>query len=165
MDGKGIVISELKNGNVVFSYKHVTYKRNSMWIFIPLIIVLILCIYEYTHNESVYILMIGVPIILYFFYRWLKKTENKNKRTEEEIIYNALNPVIIKDINFSFGENVVEVEREYIIKTGKYGEVVEKHVTVLLSNGKELKYQIINGKYYDKIRQFEIDMHPIVEPK
>ena len=136
----------------------VHFERNHhlLWLIIPFSI---LCIplWELTNEYTVYSLIIVIPLFLFLLYKWFRKAEKRNEAVEREIIFEYLNPIINKDIVL-FGDTVVEIERKYVInedddyKTSRY-------LLVLLSNGEELRYNIINLKRYDKIQVCEIDIN------
>lgn len=151
------------NGNIVFSYSPIKYNETLFKrLIIPEILILMisLAIYSFIPRLSILILLIITAIIISItiLYRWLVYTENLNKKLEKKIVYESLNDIIIKDIS-SFGSDVIELGRKLIVNTGDYGEVKEKFVAVILSNGIELKYNIIYINRYDKIYVQEIDAH------
>lgn len=151
---------EYKNdGNIVLSYEITKYRNKLKLFLIPAIILIILTLWEFVKNQTVYSLIIVLPLLFFFLYRWMRKTEKTNEMKEQEIIFENLNPIIKKDIVL-FGETVKELERKYVIEEKDYS-IGERYALVLLSNGCELRYNIINPKSYDKIQVLEIDVTAI----
>ena len=147
-----------ETGNIIVSYEITKMKDNSLHIILPLVILLGIVLLEFIIFHTFYSLIIIIPLLLYFLYRWTIITIKMNESKEENIIFKNLNPIISKDIN-SFGNNVKELERKYVIEEIEHD--VKKFVLVLLSNGYELKYNILNSKGYNKILRLEIDINAV----
>lgn len=148
-------VETIDNGNIVFSYEVTKYNLLSYRLIIPLVILFSLNIYEITITGKVYTLIITFILGLLVFYRWASRTEKKNENEERQIIYENLENIIEHDIK-TFGENTIEIERQYIIQENKID--VTRYLKILLSNGKEIKYDIINPKRYNRIQVLEIDV-------
>lgn len=154
-----ITIEKNSLGNIIFSYPVKRYGETKVRILIPIFIAICFLLWELITYQSAYFQIIFVPILIYSFYHWMKYTEDENKKMEQKIIYEQLDEQINRDIQ-SFGETVCELERSYYIDAkDDYGSIGERYLLVLLSNGKELKYSIINPKIYNKILVLEIDSH------
>jgi len=152
-------IEHKENGNIVFSYKRAKHKDTSLQVLIPLLILGSFSLWELITEHTLYSFIIVVPLLFFFSYRWIRKTEKKNEAEERQISYEILNPIINKDITL-FGDTIKELERKYIVEEKDYS-IGSRYVLVLLSNGNELRYNIINPKNYDKIQVLEIDINPI----
>jgi hypothetical protein len=159
MKHKKHTIEYKENGNIVFSYEITKYKDKIRWFLVPAIALISLFLLEFIATRTAYSLIIVFPLLFYFFYRWVQKTEKINGAEERQIIFKNLNPIINKDIA-SFEGTIKELERKYIIKESE-PSIESRYVLILLSNGNELKYNIINAKRYDKVQVLEIDINAI----
>jgi len=133
--------NQLENGNISFSYSPQKYKRVSQLSIIVIVLAIILCLCEWIYFGSLYTIIAGAIAILYVLYRDARKIDNANEDLEREVIFNSLNPIIENDIK-SLTENVLELDRKYVIDCGNYGEILGRYALILLSNGKKLRYDI-----------------------
>ncbi len=149
----------LSNGNVVFSYKMVKH-RDTKWIIIPfLILYLVILLSELIDAQTAYYQVICLPILIIILWNWFRVSEKRNEKLEKIVIYKNLDQIIKRDAQ-SFGDSIIELSRNYHNYTpSKYTSPTQRTVTVLLSNGKELTYNIINEKYSNGIILLEIDIH------
>ena len=101
-------------------------------------------------------------MILIFISIWLSYTSKKNIKVEKEIIKKFLEKRIEDHIHKK-GDTVKELERKYMcLIAGKSFLEAERYLTVLLSNGKELKYNIINPLSYGNTLVLEIAISPVI---
>ncbi len=159
MENKNHIITYNKeNGNIIFSYRIIKMQDTIMHFIVPLAVFLTLVIIELSYFQSFYSIAL-IILLLYFLDRWVTITDNKNLSIEEKAVYNCLDVVIPNDILSKFEEDIKEIERRYIYRRLE-DHKEERFVSVLLSNGKELKYNIINPKWYNKNLSLEINVNP-----
>jgi hypothetical protein len=157
MDTEKHTVEYNEKGNIVISYKVVKYDFFSLRFVLPVILLLSLNLYEYTSTGQFFTVVITIPLIFFFFYRWAVKTEKINEKAEEQIISENLNDIIKRDVK-SFGDSIIELKRMYKIIINNR-EPERRYLMIILSNGIEIRYDIINAKQYDEICVLEIDTH------
>lgn len=155
-------------GNIVYSYspvksKEIFFKR----IIIPQLPLILISIIAYSivckYFEEVSPIVILIIFLVTFFisslilfYRRELYIEKLNDAREKEIISNAMKDIIKEDIA-SFGLNIIELERNFVVDTQEYGIVKEKYLILVLSNGIRLKYNINFISHYKKTLVQEIN--------
>lgn len=150
-----VTVENKDNGNIVFSYQRVKYRDTNLRIVIPLVFTIGIMFYELMKYGTLYFQILCIPILLYLSYRWMKYTEDKNISIERQLIYEYLDNIIKKDIQ-SIGRSVYELERKYVIEEKEYS-MGARYLLILLSDGAEIKYNVINPKCYNKIQVLEIE--------
>lgn len=159
MNSRIISKEQLTNGNVVFSYKEHKFIDNKWVVFIPIIIAFAVLIWELTQMGTAYFQAICLPIVMYILYKRLQYTEKQDQAIELQVINESLAEIIKRDIK-TFGESTKEITRKYILKEDEDGYTLKRrYLLVVLSNGAEITYDIINVKHYDNIVMMEIDTH------
>ena len=153
-------IERKENGNIIFSYKRTKYKDTSLSFVISLLVLGTFLIWEFVETQTFYSLVIILPLSLFLSYKWMRKTEKINETEEQKIIFENLTPIISNAIA-SLGDTIKELERKYVIEEKDYS-IGNRYVLVLLSNGSELRYNIINPKSYDRIQILEIDVNAVI---
>lgn len=156
-----ITVEKNDKGNIIFSYSPIKYKETSFKrviipqsLFVLASIIVCFIIHKQIEQISPTVILIGFLILFLIFssilvYRWSLYTERLNSQKEIMIINNALVGIIKQDIA-SFGSNIIELERKLYIKTEGYGEIKEKYLAIILSNGIQLKYSIDYISYFEK---------------
>lgn len=159
MNNRIISKEQLTNGNVVFSYNEHKFNANKWIIFIPVIIDLGILIWEMVEAGTAYLQIICIPIVLYILYKRLQYTEKQDQAIELQVTNESLDEIIKRDVK-TFGESTKEITRKYILKEDEDGYTLKRrYLLVVLSNGAEITYDIINVKHYDNIVMMEIDTH------
>ena len=158
-----LTVEEKPNGNIIFSYRLKKMKQTSWIIIIPLIFLLIVFIAFCGNQVLENFLVLFFLMLIYtfiFISIWLSYTSKKNKKVEKEIINKLLEKRIEDDIHKQ-GGTVRELERKYMCLIGNESFLeAKRYLTVLLSNGKELKYNVINAQSYGSTLVLEIEIHP-----
>ena len=160
---RALTVEEKPNGNIIFSYRLKKLKQTSWIIIIPLVIILIVLIAfcgSLISENSVEVFFLMLISIFIFISIWLSYTSKKNIKVEKEVVNKLLEKRIEDDIHKQ-GGTVKELERKYMcLIAGKSILEAERYLTILLSNGKELKYKIINPQSYNTVLVLEVETLP-----
>lgn len=163
-------IQTKENGNIVFSYLPIKLKET----FFQRVIIVELCYilisvlafrFVPQNIEKIFLIVFIIILVILsimLLFKWTVYTDRLNGEAEENIINEALKYIVKKDVS-SFGEGVIELERELNIKTGNYGELKEKSLIIVLSNGIQIKYNINFISYFHRFLVQEIDIHYLIK--
>lgn len=145
-----------ENGNIVINYKRVKVSNRILLFVIPEFLLLYFC-YWLFKDDTKYVLGAFVILgIVLFAFIWFLFVDRINKKIEQRLSYRNLNDIIKKQVE-QIAPNVKEIERKYFRIDNK--NETNRGVIVLLSNGMEFKYNIIDIAEYDKYCVLEIDIH------
>ena len=161
---RGILSSVyLKNGNILFSYRPYNFK--DIWIYasFPFFLVFAIMIIEWLSLKTCFSVVLFIFSIPVFFMQWLKIRDRRNKKIEESVVNNCLQPIIETDIK-RIGDGVLELERVYeIIPVDDSTIYGKRRLVVALNNGNQLIYKVENPKMLSNILLLEINVKVIIE--
>ncbi|MFT4073606.1 MAG: hypothetical protein QM654_16985 [Dysgonamonadaceae bacterium] len=145
---------ENNNGNIIISYDR-TKVSNRKLLFIISELTLLICLF-FLFQKSLLHIAISFFILgtILFFVLWSLFVDKSNKKKEKQLSFHCLNDIVKKDIE-NIGANIKELDRKYI--RIDHEKETERAVYVLLSNGEQLKYNIIDKAEYENKRVFEIE--------
>lgn len=143
------------DGNIIISYDR-TKISNRKVIFIASELALLLpLLFAFRENLAYLILLFPFLGVILFLILWSFIVDKSNKKKEESLAFKSLNDVIALDIK-KIGDNIKELDRKYIrIDLEKE---TKRAVCVILSNGEELNYNIMDKAEYNNKRVFEINI-------
>lgn len=143
------------DGNIIISYDR-TKISNRKVIFIASELALLLpLLFAFRENLAYLILLFPFLGVILFLILWSFIVDKSNKKKEESLAFKGLNDVIALDIK-KIGDNIKELDRKYIrIDLEKE---TKRAVCVILSNGEELNYNIMDKAEYNNKRVFEINI-------
>lgn len=137
MNSKIKSIEQIENGNFIFSYKNEKYNYLSPIFLISLII------------------FITLPLCAFLIYLWDRKRLSKDIKIEELVVNQCLENYIIGDID-KYNKKYIVIYRKYFHDDNNSTTI--RYLSVLLSNGIQLKYNVINEVNFDSTTLLEIDI-------
>lgn len=143
------------NGNIIISYDRTKISNRKVIFIISELALLLPLLFAFRENLVYLILLFPFLGVILFLILWSFVVDKNNKKKEELLAFKSLNDVIALDIK-KLGINIKELDRKYIrIDLEKE---TKRAVYVILSNGEELKYNIVDKAEYNNKRVFEINV-------
>ena len=160
-----------ENGNIVISYDKVKVSNRLIIIIIPELMLLWFLISIFNgvkelnpseHYEGAFLIAFFFTGSLLFYFLHSMFIQRANKKKEKKLIFQNLNPIIKQDI-LNMKNDIVELDRTYI--KNDTNDEIKREVNLILSNGLEITYEIINIAEYSNKTVLEIHTQYKVKEK
>lgn len=149
-----------KDGNIIISYDRTKISDKKLLFILSELILLVGLFFMFQPNWLYTAMSFLFCGIILFFTLWLLFIDKSNKNKEKQLAFDSLDEVIKEDVS-NLGDNIKELDRKYI--RIDHEKDTERAVYVLLSNGEQFKYNIIDKAEYENKRVFEIETKYIIE--
>lgn len=147
------------NGNIIISYDRTKISNRKVIFIVSELILLLPLSFIFRENWVYLILLFPFLGVILFLILWSFVVDKSNKKKEELLAFESLNDVIALDIK-KIGVSIKELDRKYIrIDLEKE---TKRAVCVILSNGEELNYNIVDKAEYNNKRVFEINVKYLI---
>lgn len=162
MEHRELSSNVLENGNILISYCPYGFKDTWYFAIIPFLLAFIAMVVELLCNHTFYSVIILFIAIVISLLLWISIRDRKNRKIENVIITRYLEDKIQDEIK-SLGNDIYELEREYnVISLNDSTTYGKRSLTVLLSNGKNMVYNVVNPKMLKNVLMLEIVVKPDV---